>query len=168
MVQNTIFQYEKPRRLVQPRRLNRLPQLSAAPDSPPLTGLVQEKSATDIEERVARALYKIQVPFRFQVVVPVLGSLPGRGKVIDFLLGTQVYQPLEVDGPLWHTHAAEKGEDALRELLLNAEFRKRGWLPLRRLSWLQLESQAAADHSVRQLLAGITVFGWQLQERSKR
>jgi hypothetical protein len=168
MVQDNVYQYDKPGRPARPLRLNRLPRLSAAPDSPPLTGLVQEKSATDIEERVARALYKLQVPFRFQVVVPVLGSLPGRGKVIDFLLGTRVYQPLEVDGPLWHTHAAEKGEDDLRELLLNAEFRKRGWLPLRRLGWLQLDSQDATDRSLRQLLAGITVFGWQPQERRER
>jgi hypothetical protein len=159
MGQREVYQYAIPREQNPSLPLNRLLQPVLEPDLQPLTGMVQGLPATDIEERTARALHKMQVPFNFQVVVPVAGSLPGRGKVIDFLLHTRLYQPLEVDGPRWHTNAAQRGEDELRELLLNGVFRRRGWMALRRLSWLQLGSQAAADRSVRELLVGIFSLG---------
>lgn len=135
-------------------RLDRIERPALVSDPEPLKGEVQGLPATDIEERVARALYKLRLPFSFQVSVPVMGSIPGRGKVIDFLLYTRVLQPLEVDGPRWHDTAGQKSEDALRQLLLNAEFRRYGWPPLGRLNWIYLQTQDDADRAVRQFLAG--------------
>ena len=149
-----IYRYKTKRSQKIKLNLNRVDQPVRLTDPEPLVGMVQNIPATDIEERVARALYKLQIPFAFQVTIPVMGSIPGRGKVIDFLVYTRIPLPLEVDGPRWHDTAGQKSEDALREILLNAEFRRFGWLPLSRLNWIYLETQEDADRAVRALWVG--------------
>lgn len=156
-----VFQYR-----INPRKkpvlpLNRVELPGLVSDPKPLDGEVQGMPATDIEERVARTLYKLQVPFSFQTSIPVMGSLPGRGKVIDFLLYTQLPQPLEVDGPRWHTTDGQKSEDVLREILLNVQFRRHGWLPLIRLNWMHLDTQVDADRAVRRIWTGGKMLGYE-------
>ncbi len=155
MADPQVYKYRLERTAGANQPLNRIQAAARLADAEPLAGIVQGQPATDIEERVARALYKLQVSFTFQVKVQVMGSIPGRGKVIDFLLGARIPLPLEVDGPRWHGTAGQKGEDQLREILLNAQFRRFGWYPLSRLSWTHLSTQEDADRAVRQLWVGI-------------
>lgn len=146
-----VYQYRIPLAVKKTVRLNRLPPLALEVDPQPLSGRLQGKKATDIEERVGRALSRLRLPFRFQVLLPVPGSLPGRGKRLDFLIQNGWQQPLEVDGPRWHITSAQLGQDRLREALLNQVFRRIGWRPLKRLKWWQLQDQASADRAVRAL-----------------
>jgi hypothetical protein len=79
--------------------------------------------------------------------VPVVGGW----KVVDFVVRDGIKSPVEVDGPLGHSTAAEQGKDKVREMQLNSVFRERGWRMMRRVKWWRLESQAMADRAVREM-----------------
>ena len=134
-------------------RKNRLKQITVQADPVPLTGLVKGKPATDIEERFARALGSLGLGFRFQVRFSTVGSLPWQEKVVDFVVQVSgVFQPVEVDGDIGHRTSAQRGRDAIREVLLNEVFIRLGYLPLVRVKWFELESQEMADGVVRSML----------------
>jgi hypothetical protein len=133
-------------------RKNRLKQITVQADPVPLTGLVKGKPATDIEERFARALGSLGLGFRFQVRFSTVGSLPWQEKVVDFVVQVSgVFQPVEVDGDIGHRTSAQRGRDAIREVLLNEVFIWLGYLPLVRVKWFELESQEMADGVVRRM-----------------
>lgn len=136
------------RAVEKPERLNRLPELTIITDPVPLTRLVQGKRASDLEERLARALYKAEMNFEFQVWVWVQSGL----KRVDFVVHYGLLYPVEVDGVIGHRTGAQQGNDAVRETLLNEAFHRRGWTALRRVKWWQLENQAAADRVARALI----------------
>ena len=131
---------------------NRLKTITIQPDPVPLTGLVKGKPATDIEERFARALVSLGLEFRFQMRFSTVGSLPWQEKVVDFVVqASGVFQPVEVDGDIGHRTSAQRGRDAIREVLLNEVFLRLGYLPLIRVKWFELESQEMSDGVVRRL-----------------
>jgi len=128
---------------------NRLKAITIQADPVPLTGLVKGKPATDIEERFARGLVFLGLEFRFQVRFSTVGSLPWQEKVVDFVVqASGVFQPVEVDGDIGHRTSAQRGRDAIREVLLNEVFLRLGYLPLVRVKWFELESQEMADSVV--------------------
>ena len=149
-----VYLYGKRKRKAGLGHVNRLKPMAEGGDEPPLTGLVHGKRATDIEERFARGLDQAGLAFAFQVEVYVLGSLPGRGKVVDFVVRAGMLYPVEVDGPIGHSTAAELGADAVRTAFLNERFRKMGWALLERAPWWQLQNQAQADRTVRRVFGG--------------
>ncbi len=103
--------------------------------------------ASDIEERFARGLQKVELPFIFQFEIPIMGSLPGRNTEVDFVVG---FHPIELNSPLGHTTITDKAEDALRERLINAAGQKMGWFPLETFWYWQLDTQEEADRLARE------------------
>ena len=146
-----VYTYKPPREEKERLTLNRLPCIQEVKDQRPLTGWVHGKRATDIEERFARALMSMKFEFWFQVPFSTQFTIPGHEKVVDFIVENGFRYPIEVDGPVWHTIGAERGKDDVREILLNEVFRSIGYMPLQRVAWWRLESQAMADEVVREL-----------------
>ena len=142
------YQYEE-ESVLRPEGVNRLPGLKMIDDPNPLMRVVQGKRASDLEERFARALYKADLPFEFQVWIWVRGG----HKRLDFLVHHGLIYPVEVDGVIAHRTSAQQGNDIVREALLNEAFLRRGWMALRRVSWRQLDTQSAADRVVRELFS---------------
>ena len=117
-----------------------------------LTGFVQGQKASDLEERVARALSNNNIRFQFRVFVPTQFSFPGQSKELDFMVFFGlIVQPLSVKGPVSHSTSAQIQDDFARENLLNPVFAQGGALPLRSLFWWQLETQEDADKAIRDL-----------------
>ncbi len=130
----------------------RLVRMAAPSDSQALTGIVLGKRASDLEERTARALYKMNIDFLFQTEIPVTTSVLGKGKVIDFIVDIGISQPLEVDGPLGHATAAQQAADALRDSLLEPVLLGMGMRPIMRIKWDKLQTQVQADQNIREAL----------------
>ena len=83
-----------------------------------LTGKVQNKDATDIEERMARALDKQGIAYEFQTSFIAQMSLPGEIR-LDFLVFSEGYYPIQTDGEYAHASASQKARDRERDAILN-------------------------------------------------
>ena len=146
------YQYKMPSKGKLETDKNRLPEQTAeAADPTPLTGFVNGVRATNIEERFARALKKHGLRYRFQVEFRTAASLPGRERVVDFVVYHGLKYPVEVDGEFAHSTAAQETADRIREELLNEVFRWKCMPPLQRVKWWQLETQVQADAVVGEL-----------------
>lgn len=145
------FHYKQPA-AVERAALNRLRPVD---DDEGLTGLVQGQAASDIEERLARALKKQAATerFEFQESFAAPRNIPGELRP-DFLvyLGGAVIQPLQPDGEFAHKSAAQKESDRVKDALLDELLRGRGALPTVRIPGYELETQADADAWVRENL----------------
>lgn len=131
------------------------PPRAISGDQPPLTGQVHGFSASDIEERFARACYKNKVKFWFKVEFDVLTTLMGEKKEIDFVLELPIPQTVDIDGEFAHKTTEQKGKDALRDALLNNELLKLGYrVPHIRVEWWRLETQEEANRTVQSIIAG--------------
>ena len=111
-----------------------------------LTGWVNGKEASDIEERFSRSLRQRKKGFHFRVNFPTTVSIPGEDKEVDFLVdqGGQ-FRAVEIDGEFGHKTASQKGKDQLREILLNETLGRNNILPIIRVPWTQLETQEKAN-----------------------
>ena len=95
---------------------------------PLLTGVVNQKRASDLEEYFALALRQLGIGFYFQYIIDTPYTIPGQSKNVDFLVyyGKRAY-PIEIYGAYFHTSAGDLLKDQDRERILNDEFRKRGF-----------------------------------------
>jgi hypothetical protein len=148
------YEYLIPDRPQPPTTLNRLEQTGIIKDPVPLTGCVQGKKASDIEERFARGLKRCGLQFVFQARVNMAGNIPGQEKLVDFIVEEGIRYPIEIDGPIAHRTAGQKGKDLIREILLNHTFLRRGIMPIRRVKWWQLETQTLANRLVSEMFGG--------------
>jgi hypothetical protein len=122
-------------------------------DDEQLTGVIQAKEASDIEERFARALYKLQRTFTYEYDVDTAVSIPGEQRVVDFIVDVGgIYQAFEIDGEFAHKTLEKKEEDMMREIVVNEALGYSNILPIVRVSWELLQSQAEADYNVRRLI----------------
>lgn len=149
-----IYTYSIPKRRPKPKPNNRLAPISAVKDSLPLSGRLQGKAATDLEERFGRALKRAGLAFTFQWRVAAHNTIPGNEKLVDFLVENGLRCPVEIDGEFAHHSAAQQGQDLVREILLNHTFIRRGIQPIRRVKWWQLASQELADQQVGEMFGG--------------
>lgn len=127
-----------------------------------LTGMVQGKKASDLEERAARSLEKLPdwgYTFRIRIN-PVTHGLSERftnlkGELeLDFLLrrGNRLI-PVEVDGEIGHFYAAwMKDVDREKTALIDKEMRKYNAQPTVRVEYWHLANQAMSDQYFRELL----------------
>ena len=127
-----------------------------------LTGIVQEKDASDIEERGARAVDKLlDWTYTFRIrISPLTGRLTenfqniAREYEID-LLCQRGYEllPVLIDGEVSHFLADwQKYVDEEREDVINKALKKYGALPVVRVPYWQLADQRLADTTFRELL----------------
>ena len=127
-----------------------------------LTGMVQGKRASDIEERSARAIDKIEGwSYQFRVRISPLThsltsqvrNLPGEYE-IDFLCfrGSEML-PILIDGEVSHFLAEwQKLQDEVREAVINDTLSKYGALPVVRVEFWHLDTQSHANTYFRELL----------------
>lgn len=149
---NKPYQYTVRKKPMQHFRKRRLKRHYEQTDPIPLTGFLVGKQASDIEERFGRALLAVKLRFRFQVRFPTADRAPGQRRVVDFVVESKgIDHPVEIDGRIGHRTSAQKGKDAVREILLNDLFVRWGMALLQRVSWTELETQEEADRTVRRM-----------------
>jgi len=127
-----------------------------AVDTENLTGAVQGKRATDIEERTGRALAKNGnvEGILFQMDIGARG-MPGY-RTLDYLVRTRLgYRALEVDGTAFvHRGEAKQAQDRLNDLQRVDGLRKMG-VKVREIEHIlepKLTSQSLADQTIKELL----------------
>ena len=140
------YKYKIPR-AKQPDRLDRLEPI---PNDEGLTGLVQGQRASDLEERFARALYKLKLRFWFQFYVYTAYSLPGEDKVVDFVVDAGLMWPLEVDASFTHKTSEQRQYDKIRDAQVDEALGRAGYqriqrIPGEKLATQDLANQKAAD-----------------------
>lgn len=115
-----------------------------------LTGQVHNNQASDIEERFARALYKLDIPFQFRVVFFGNPGMPGSIEV-DFLCNDLVLQPVQIDGEFTHKSAAQKARDKRRDDRIDQYLMRQGAYPTVRVPGIDLQTQDDADKVAREI-----------------
>lgn len=124
-----------------------------------LTGFVRGYNASDIEERFARALIKIDLGFWFQYKLDISidgdagRGLPGDIKRLDFLVFWMPGKiaPVEVYGDRWHNTTSARNRDRDREQKINELGKKFDWEKLQIVWGHDLTDQNAADQIVRRM-----------------
>lgn len=114
-----------------------------------LTGLVDGKKASDIEERFARSLSKFEIPYEFQISYLMPHNMVGEYR-LDFLVyyGGLEY-PYAIDGEYAHKTASQKRADAFKDDVFNSL--KQGYLqPVTRVDFTKLSTQEIADDYVKE------------------
>jgi len=131
-------------------------------DEEQLAGVVQGKSASDIEERSARAIDKLpEWSYTFLVrVSPLTGRLTQTFRnlageyEIDFIAqrGNELL-PILIDGEVSHFLAQwQKTQDEQREAVINSVMKKYGARPVLRVPFWELDNQDRTDRYFRELL----------------
>ncbi len=117
----------------------------------PLTGFVQGKEASDLEENVGWAHEFLGIQFFFKYNVSLLG-LQDSFKEIDFVgIVGPWYQPIEVDGDIGHITEAQQGADELRDALLESELFVFGFRQIIRLPERDVDSREKALEQIREI-----------------
>ena len=116
-----------------------------------LTGFVNGKEASDLEERWAGAEKRANREFIFQFFMDTPFSLPGEDRQIDIVDTTEVWQPVELDGGIAHKGGAQRAKDKVRDAILNAELAKQGVLPILRIDGDSIATPEDADRVLREI-----------------
>ena len=117
-----------------------------------LTGSVQGKEASDLEERFARALDKRGYSYNFEYPILSAVGVPGEENQIDFVVQHEGVHPIEVDGFFVHKSASQKAHDKVRDAILDDQLANQGWERIVRVPGDNLQTQDDADEVVRELL----------------
>ena len=122
-----------------------------------LSGKVMGKDASDIEERSAMALSKLQIPYTFRARInPLIGITEERQNIIgeveiDFLCDYfgKLY-PINIAGEISHFFtAAQQTRDMKKEAKINAALAAFNAHPLVVVPFTQLKTQAETDRLFR-------------------
>lgn len=139
--------YKSVRKPTFDRAVNRI---SPEMDTEILVGSVQGITASDIEERFAKSLYKKQISFRFQESFFAGRNMPGEVR-LDFLITDLFIQPVQVDGEFAHKTAAQKERDRLNDARLDNHLSGTGALPTIRIPGEFLQTQEDSDRQLSEL-----------------
>ena len=125
--------------------------------------MVQGMKASDLEERAARAIDKLEIGYEFRVRLTseFLGARRltrefnnMRGEIeMDFLLekDTRVY-PIFIDGQISHYWTeAQADADKVKTNAVNEFGRQFGWHEAVRIPFWKLDNQDMADRTIREL-----------------
>jgi hypothetical protein len=134
-----------------------------------LTGTIQGKPASDLEERVGKALEKLNINYEFRARISSLAlgtrrltmahaNMPGEIE-IDHLIdnGGQMI-PILIDGEIAHFMTLyQKLSDAEKTEGINAFGKVLGWHEVVRIPFTELKTQEEADHVVRRIVGGVYI-----------
>lgn len=123
-------------------------------DEEALTGYVEGKSASDIEERFARALDNLSTVEGYEFLPVIIAPPNVAGSIqLDFLVYSGGLWPIQIDGDYIHKSAEAKAHDLLQDALTDDYFRSqgRGAQPSKRIPGHKLETQSEADSVAREL-----------------
>ena len=117
-----------------------------------LTGIVNGETATDIEERFARALWKNQrvESFDFQNSYFSGRNLPGEVRP-DFIVYSGTSFPVQIDGAFAHRTAEQKASDRAKDAMLDGLLGPLGAAKTQRIEGDKLETQDDADRLVQEM-----------------
>lgn len=134
-----------------PPREQRKMRNEPIPEEEGLTGYVQGRQASELEERYAKALDKNDNVrgYDFQFIVTPPTQIPGQSNLIDFMIDAGLRYPVEVDGDWVHKTAAQKDKDAQRDAILDEYLKRFNIEPITRIEGWKLEAQEDADRVVR-------------------
>jgi hypothetical protein len=130
-------------------------------DQEQLTGLINDEKASDLEERVARSLDRLEIPFDFRVRVTseALGQqrltsarANIRGEVeIDMLCDRNgEVTPIFVDGQISHFFVPYQADaDKQKADIVNEFGRRFGWREAVRIPFWKLIDQDVTDRTIR-------------------
>jgi len=114
-----VFRYKTNTEIKQ--RLAYKNRIKATKEGEVLTGIVQEKKASDIEERFAKALSKEGISYTFQKSYLAPRNTAGN-YMLDFLVeGATKPLPVAIDGEFAHRTAEQKGKDAYKDNIFNTK-----------------------------------------------
>lgn len=134
-------------------RVQRPKPVTVGENAEGLTGQVDGKSASDIEERFARALDQAGIGYEFLPVILAPANVAGSVQ-LDFLIyfGNQLY-PVQIDGDWVHSSAEAKAHDALQDALVDEYYASynSGAQPQQRIPGFKLSNQDQANAVVREL-----------------
>lgn len=141
-----IYRYPKRRQ----QDLTRIHRLSPAQEKEGLTGFVQGKEASDLEERAVKGIGKTGYGVYFQLPIPV--GIPGEAKELDILVPSYNPQPINIHGWIGHHTQEQNGKDELRDYIIDDYGMEFGWLPI--ITWRDenLSNQELADAIARKVL----------------
>ena len=133
-----------------------------------ITGSVQNKTASDLEERMARAFDKINISYEFRARISSLAigerrlisqgaNLPGELEIDHLVVADQVI-PVLVDGQISHFMSPyQRLEDEARTDAINSFGRASGWHEVVRVPFTELGNQEAADLVARRIANGVYI-----------
>jgi hypothetical protein len=131
-----------------------------------LSGIVQGKKASDIEERMARAFDRLETPYEFRARISSLAAgdrrltkellnLPGEIE-IDYLVFSGQVTPVMVDGEISHFMTqAQKLEDEENTASVNEFGAALGWHEVVRVPFTEIETQEGAELVARKIVGGL-------------
>lgn len=122
-----------------------------------LTGKVNGEDASDIEERAARALSKLQIPFSFRTRInPLVGFTQERQNIVgevelDFLCDYMgKLWPFLIDGEISHFFTkSQQIKDGYKEAKINATMTALNAHPVIRIPFTLLKTQEETDRLFR-------------------
>jgi hypothetical protein len=129
-----------------------------------LSGFINGEPASDLEERVARSLTKLEIPFDFRVritsqavgqqrLTSQRANIHGEVEVDHLCNQGGVITPIMVDGGISHFYAAwQADEDKQKTNIVNEFGARLGWRPTVRIPFWKLIDQDMADRTIREVL----------------
>lgn len=134
-----------------PRMPKNLRRVRTAADTDFLTGEVQGQSASDLEERWAKAAYRFKVPFSFQPSFITGRNVPGEIR-LDFMMiiAGAILQPIQIDGKF--AHRATKERDRINDARLDDALKGLGAMKVIRITEERLSTQDVADRTFKEVV----------------
>lgn len=137
--------------------------LRGAAEHEQFVGEIQGEKASDIEERLQRAMDKLELGYQFRVRVTsqalgdqkltrTFANISGEAE-IDFLVEARGQTiPIMVDGQIGHFFTPYQADEDRQKNIVVDEFGKQyGWRPTVRIPFWQLIDQNYADRTARDL-----------------
>ena len=130
-----------------------------------LLGNIGGQKASDLEERFAKSLQKLSIPFDFRVRISSLvqgqrrlttarANLPGELE-IDFLTDFGQIIPILIDGEISHFATPYQAEqDREKESLIDNFGEDMNWHPVIRVPFTEMQTQEEVDGIVRRIING--------------
>ena len=137
-----------------------------------LTGYVQGKKASDIEERMGKAFGKLGAGYEFRarlspllngsrVLSQMIRNLPGELE-IDFLVMHGVVRPIQVNGEIGHFMAPWQAQvDIDKNAMIDQFGAMLGWMPVVGIPFVDILTQEMADR-----VAGLIINGTYIPTRT--
>lgn len=130
-----------------------------------LVGVVQGKTASDLEERMSKAFDKLDINYEFRArisslalgerkLTKAMSNLPGELE-IDHLIDAGQVIPIMEDGDISHFQTPyQRIQDIEKTALINEFGRGLGWHEVIRIPFTEIKSQEEADSVARRIANG--------------
>jgi hypothetical protein len=146
----TPYRYSKFR---MPRYNGKPPKSNELRETEVLTGKINDRDASDLEERFANALNDNPNvdTFEYQPSYIAYRDMPGEIRPDFVVYSSGMLHPIFVDGAFVHMSAEQKGKDAENDIILNERLSGSGAFPVRHVKEEDLMTQEDANKTAREI-----------------